>query len=160
MVDTAGKYLTFALHTESYGLEILKVREIIGYMPVTQVPQSLPYIKGVINLRGQVIPVMDLRLIFGMPEAEVTEKTCIIVVNAQRWDGQEKQIGVIVDRVSEVVDIAQEMIESAPDFGGSVDGALILGMAKIESKIVMLLNIERVLFGSECDSESRDAQVA
>ncbi len=144
----AGKYLTFALHTEEYGLEILKVREIIGYMAITKVPRTSEYIKGVINLRGQVIPIIDLRLKFGMPEAEVTEKTCIIVVEALK-DGMEKQVGVIVDGVSEVLDISQEQIEPAPEFGGSVDRALILGMAKIESKIVILLDIDRVLFDGD-----------
>ncbi len=145
MEAKAGKYLTFALHSEEYGLEILKVREIIGYMSITKVPRTIEHIKGVINLRGQVIPIIDLRLKFGMPEAEVTEQTCMIVVEALK-NGVKKQIGIIVDAVSEVLDIPQEAMESSPDFGGSVDQSLIQGMAKIESNIIILLDIDRVLF--------------
>lgn len=145
MKATAGKYLTFALHSEEYGLEILNVREIIGYMTPTQVPQTIHYIKGVINLRGQVIPVIDLRLKFGMPEADITEKTCIIVVEALK-DGSRKQIGIIVDSVSEVLDVAENAIEPPPEFGSGIDRTLITGMAKMESKIIILLDIDRVLF--------------
>lgn len=137
--------MTFALHTEEYGLEILKVREIIGYMAITKVPRTEEFIKGVINLRGQVIPIIDLRLKFEMPEAEVTDKTCIIVVEALK-DGVTKQVGIIVDSVSEVLDVAKSAMEVPPEFGGAVDRSLILSMAKIEDKIVILLNIDRVLF--------------
>ena len=140
-----GKYLTFALHGEEYGLEILKVREIIGYMAITPVPRTVEHIKGVINLRGQVIPIIDLRLKFGMPEADVTEQSCIIVVESLK-EGVIKQIGIIVDSVSEVHDIAQKMMEPPPEFSAAVDRSFILAMAKIESQIVMLLNIDRVLF--------------
>jgi purine-binding chemotaxis protein CheW len=147
----AGKYLTFALHTEEYGLEILKVREIIGYMKITKVPQVDSCIKGVINLRGQVIPIIDLRMKFGMPEAEVTEETCIIVVEALR-DGDTKQVGIIVDSVSEVHDITTESMEPPPEFGGTVDRELIMAMAKIEEVVVILLNIDRVLFDEQMDA--------
>ncbi len=155
----AGKYLTFALHTEEYGLEILKVREIIGYMAITKVPRTIGYVKGVINLRGQVIPIIDLRLKFGMPSAEVTEKTCIIVVESMD-EGVEKQVGVIVDSVSEVLDIAQEVMEAPPEFTGEVDSSLMMGMAKVEGKIIILLNIERVLFGDKIASNHHEDQVA
>lgn len=157
MEAKAGKYLTFALHTEEYGLEILKVREIIGYMAITTVPRTEECIKGVVNLRGQVIPIIDLRLKFGMPEAEVTDKTCIIVVEALK-EGVTKQVGIIVDSVSEVLDVAQDAMEPAPEFGGAVDRSLILSMAKIETKIVILLNIDRVLFDEESSDLSDDSE--
>ena len=133
-----GKYLTFALAQEEYGLEILKVREIIGYMEITAVPQTPAYIKGVINLRGQVIPVMDLRAKFGMETAEVTEQTCIIVVEITQA-GRKFNTGIIVDRVSEVLDIAGKNIEDAPQFGSSVDTDFILGMGKIGESVKILL---------------------
>ncbi len=140
----AGKYLTFALSNEEYGLEILKVREIIGYMQITAVPQTPPYVKGVINLRGQVIPVIDLRMKFGMNEVEVTEETCIIVVEIDQAD-RKFQTGIVVDRVKEVLDIAGESIEDAPQFGSSVDTGFILGMGKVNGTVKILLDIDKVL---------------
>ncbi len=136
----AGKYLTFGLGNEEFGLEILKVREIIGMMSTTAVPEMPDYVKGVINLRGKVIPVIDIRLKFGMPEAEHTSETCIIVV-----DVQGNLMGVIVDRVSEVLDIRAEEIEDAPNVGTAVDSGIILGMAKIKGQVKILLAIDRVL---------------
>lgn len=146
--DKEGKYLTFALGPEEYGLEILKVREIIGYMAITAVPQTPGYVKGVINLRGQVIPVVDLRLKFGMERVEVTEQTCIIVVEIDQ-DGRRFQTGIVVDNVSEVLDIDGEQIEDAPQFGSSVDTEFILGMGKIKDSVKILLDIDKVLTGSE-----------
>jgi purine-binding chemotaxis protein CheW len=143
----AGKYLTFALSNEEYGLEILKVREIIGYMQITAVPQTPAHIKGVINLRGQVIPVVDLRMKFSMPEAEVTEETCIIVVEINQ-DDRKFQTGIVVDRVKEVLDIEGENIEDAPQFGSNVDTNFILGMGKVNGAVKILLDIDKVL-GSE-----------
>jgi len=143
-----GKYLTFALANEEYGLEILKVREIIGYIEVTAVPQTPRYVKGVINLRGQVIPVVDLRTKFGMVTAEVTDETCIIVVETAQ-SGRKFNTGIIVDRVQEVLDIAGTDIEEAPQFGGSVDTDFILGMGKIGDKVKILLDIDRVLAGAQ-----------
>jgi purine-binding chemotaxis protein CheW len=143
-----GKYLTFALAREEYGLEILKVREIIGYIEVTAVPQTPPYVRGVINLRGQVIPVVDLRARFGMDTAEVTEQTCIIVVEISQ--GKHKfDTGIVVDRVSEVLDIAGADIEDAPQFGAAVDTDFILGMAKVGESVKILLHIDRILAGSD-----------
>ena len=150
-----GKYLTFTLGSEEYGLAILQVREIIGYMKVTEVPQVAHEMKGVINLRGQVIPVIDLRLKFGMPEADVTDTTCIIVVEALK-EGQKKQIGIIVDSVSEVIDISAEAIEPPPEFGCTVDQSLIMAVAKIESRIIVLLNIDMVLFQEAFDALDTD----
>lgn len=135
-----GKYLTFVLNHEEYGLEILKVREIIGLMDITPVPQTPSFIKGIINLRGKVIPVVDLRLKFGMPEAEYTKETCIIVVNIES-----RLMGIIVDTVSEVLDINAKDIEPIPSLGGGIKTDFILGMGKIKGKVKILLDIDRVL---------------
>jgi purine-binding chemotaxis protein CheW len=143
-----GKYLTFALAHEEYGLEILKVREIVGYIEVTAVPQTPGHIKGVVNLRGQVIPVVDLRAKFGMATAEVTDETCIIVVEiAER--GRKFSTGIVVDRVQEVLDISGADIEEAPEFDASVDTDFILGMAKVGESVKILLNIDKVLRGND-----------
>ena len=145
-----GKYLTFALANEEYGLEILKVREIIGYMEITNVPQTPMFVKGVINLRGQVIPVVDLRLKFGMEEAEVTEQTCIIVVEIAQGD-RAFQTGIVVDHVQEVLDIAEAQIEEAPQFGSTVETDFISGMGKIGEDVKILLDIDKVLGGEDLD---------
>jgi purine-binding chemotaxis protein CheW len=142
----AGKYLTFALGHEEFGLEILKVREINGYMEITAVPSTPGYVKGVINLRGQVIPVVDLRLKFGMNAADVTEETCIIVVEITQGD-RRFQTGIVVDRVKEVLDIAGENIENSPQFGANVDTDFILGMGKVNGAVKILLDIDKVLGG-------------
>ena len=144
ILDKGGKYLTFALANEEYGLEILKVREIIGYIDVTAVPQTPHYVKGVINLRGQVIPVIDLRTKFGMETAEITDETCIIVVEIAHG-GRKFSTGIVVDRVQEVLDIGAEDIEDAPQFGASVNTDFILGMGKIGEAVKILLDIDRVL---------------
>lgn len=136
----AGKYLTFFLGDEEYGLEILKVKEIIGMMRVTAVPRMPNYVKGVINLRGKVIPVVDLRSKFGMSEAEYTSETCIIVV-----DVLGNLIGIVVDRVSEVLDIHGEDIEDPPNMGASVDTSFVLGMGKTKGNVSILLDIDKVL---------------
>ena len=144
MHDLAGKYLTFVLDQEEYGIEILKVREIIGMIEVTPVPQVPHYIKGVINLRGKVIPVADLRLKFGMEEKAYDEETCIIVL-----DVAGKLMGAIVDTVSEVLDVVGEQIEPTPDFGAKLDTEYILGMGKIGDKVKILLDIDQVLSTDE-----------
>ncbi len=144
--NRTGMYLTFALADEEFGLEILKVREIIGYMEITRVPQTPEYIEGVINLRGQVIPVVDLRMKFSMPAKEVTEQTCIIVVESTC--GERKfQTGLIVDNVCEVLDIEGGNIENAPEFGTSFNTDFILGMGKVGNKVKILLDIDKVLAG-------------
>lgn len=138
--EKAGKYLTFVLAEEEYGLEILKVREIIGLMGITAVPRTPEHVKGVINLRGKVIPVIDLRLKFGMQEIEHTTETCIIVVSVN-----ESEIGVLVDRVSEVLDIEAGQIEEAPSFGSEVNTEFIMGMGMADDKVTILLDISKVL---------------
>jgi len=142
-----GKYLTFVLCGEEYGVEILKIREIIGIMNITPVPQVPGYVKGVINLRGKVIPVIDLRLKFGFPEVEHTQETCIIVMEVRN-----KLTGVIVDTVLEVIDVDSAESEPAPQFGNGVDTEIIRGMAKIKDKVKMLLDIDRVLGSAEIDA--------
>lgn len=151
-VSKQGKYLTFSLANEEYGLEILKVREIIGYMNITPVPRVPEYIKGVINLRGQVIPVIDLRTKLGMQEFEITDQTCIIVVEASQEKTQ-FTAGIIVDHVQEVLDIDAENIEDTLSFGSNVSTNLIMGMAKLENSVKILLDIDRVL-GSDEISEA------
>ncbi len=142
--DKEGKYLTFALAHEEYGLEILKVREIIGYMEITAVPQTPCFVRGVINLRGQVIPVVDLRAKFGMETAEVTDQTCIIVVEITQGN-HAFYTGIVVDHVQEVLDIGGQDIEEAPQFGSSVNTNFILGMGKIGKTVKILLDIDKVL---------------
>ncbi len=143
--DLAGKYLTFTLDNEDYGLEILKVREIIGIMDIAKVPQTPNYVKGVINLRGQVIPVIDLRLKFDMEQAPVTDQTCIIVLEIANQN-QSFQTGIIVDKVSEVLDISEHQLEPAPNFGQSVDTDFILAMAKADDSVKILLDIDKILY--------------
>ncbi len=138
------KFLTFLMANEKYGLEILKVREIIGIMDVTPVPTTPAFVRGVINLRGKVIPVVDLRLKFGMEAKEDTQRTCIIVVHLAR-EGQEMIMGIIVDEVSEVLDIDQDQIEPPPSFGADIRTDFILGMGKVNQRVVTMLDIDRVL---------------
>jgi purine-binding chemotaxis protein CheW len=151
IANKEGKYLTFALASEEYGLEILKVREIIGYMDITAVPQTPEHVKGVINLRGQVIPVIDLRAKFGMETMDVTEETCIIVVEITQGD-RKFDTGIVVDHVQEVLDIAGENIEQAPQFGSSVNTDFILGMGKIGDTVKILLDIDKVLTSDDIAS--------
>ncbi len=150
LADKEGKYLTFALGAEEYGLEILKVREIIGHMDITAVPQTPDYVKGVINLRGQVIPVVDIRTLFGMEAKEITEETCIIVVEVLRGS-RTFNTGVVVDQVSEVLDIKGDSIEEAPQLGASVNTDFILGMGKVNDAVKILLDIDKVLDCSGLD---------
>jgi len=141
-----GKFLTFILGNEVYGIEILKAREIIGLMDITTVPQTPEYMKGVINLRGKVIPVIDLRLKFGMPEEEHTQETCVIVVEVNNTS-----LGIIVDSVSEVSDINGGEIEDAPSFGHGIDTSFIMALGKVKDKIIILLDIEAVLSSEELE---------
>lgn len=135
-----GKCLTFVLAKEEYGIEILKVQEIIGMMSVTPIPRTPPCVRGVINLRGKVIPIVDLRLKFGMLALAQTEETCIIVVRVQG-----REMGLVVDKVSEVLDIAPEDIDDVPSFGAEVHTEYILGIGKAAGKVTLLLAIDRVL---------------
>ena len=144
----AGKYLTFKMDVEEFGLEILKVQEIIKMMDITRVPRTPAFVRGVINLRGKVIPVVDLRLKFDMEARENTDKTCVIVVTVRRSSGA-VVMGIIVDEVSEVLDVAGSSIEPAPQFGAAVDTSFILGMGKIGDRVVTLMDVNRVLSGED-----------
>ena len=144
--DIEGKFLTFVLGEEIYGIEILKAREIIGLMDITTVPQTPDYMKGVINLRGKVIPVIDLRKKFSMQEGVHTQETCVIVVEVNG-----SSIGLIVDSVSEVSDITGEEIENAPSFGQGIDTSFIMGLGKVKNKIIILLDIDTVLSTEELE---------
>ncbi|MFA7383713.1 MAG: chemotaxis protein CheW [Desulfurivibrionaceae bacterium] len=142
--ELAGKYLTFSLGNEGYGVGILSVREIIGVMEITAVPHTPDYIKGVINLRGKVIPVLDLRLKFNMDRKDYDERTCVIVVEVQ---GQTApvQVGMVVDSVSEVLNISAGEIEPPPSLGSSTETDNILGMAKVKGEVKILLDVNRVV---------------
>ena len=143
-----GKFLSFFLAGEEYGIDILKVQEIIGMMPITTVPRTPAFVKGVINLRGKVIPVVDLRLKFDMEEIAYTERTCIIVVEI-RSQGGSVLIGIVVDSVSEVLNIKGADIEETPTFGAKLDTDYILGMAKMNGTVKILLAIDKVLSAEE-----------
>ncbi len=140
-----NKFLTFELSHETYGIEILKIREIIGIMEITPVPHAPPSVKGVINLRGKIIPVVDLRLRFELPAAEFTDRTCIIVVDLEGEGGVRTLVGTIVDAVSEVSQIPSGDIEPPPELGGETSSGYIQGMAKQKEKVVILLDIDKVL---------------
>ena len=148
MAWLAGKYLTFKLDAEEFGLQILKVQEIIKMMEITRVPRTPLFVRGVINLRGKVIPVVDLRLKFEMETRATTDKTCVIVLTVRRGAGP-VVMGIIVDEVSEVLDVGGGSIEPPPEFGVAVDTSFILGMGKIGGRVVSLLDVDKVLTGEE-----------
>ena len=148
MHEKEGKYLTFTLDNEDYGIGILKVKEIIGVMPITSIPRTPEFLRGVINLRGKVIPVVDLRLKFGMEAIEYTERTCIIVVETEGQAGT-VMIGIVVDSVSEVLNIKGDDIDESPTFGSKLDTGYILGMAKMEGGVKILLDIDKILTGDD-----------
>ena len=139
-----GKYLTFFLASEEYGVEILKVQEIIGRMPITPVPLTSKYILGVINLRGKIHPIMDLKIKFGMDQSQITDETCIIVIKTASL-----MMGVLVDKVSEVVNLASGDIEDIPSFGADVDTEYLLGVGKTGGRVRLLLDIEKVITASD-----------
>lgn len=142
--DRSGKYLVFELGREEFGIRVLKVREIMGVQDITCLPQTPAHVKGVINLRGKVVPVVDLRLKFGMPEQEYTLHTCIIVVQVQRQAGP-KMMGIVVDGVAEVLTLTAADIEDTPDFGAAAAPSYLLGIAKVKGKVKILLEIDQVL---------------
>lgn len=146
--ERAGKYLTFQLGSEEFGIQVLKVREIMGIQQITGVPQTPGWMKGVINLRGKVIPVIDLRLKFGMPTVPYTPRTCIVVAQVET-ESEQLQMGLVVDEVSEVVNIAANEIEDTPSFGSNAPTPYILGMAKQKGKVKILLDIDQALSSSE-----------
>lgn len=154
-----NKHLTFRLGAEEYGLDILKVQEIIGIMPITRVPRTPQFVRGVINLRGKVIPVVDLRVKFGMESVQDTDRTCIVVVQVTGKNGH-TVMGTVVDEVSEVIDIGEDQIEPTPEFGAGVSTEFVLGIGKIAERVVMVLDIDRVLTSKEVTIVERLAEEA
>jgi purine-binding chemotaxis protein CheW len=144
----AGKYLTFRLHDEFYGINVLHVREIIRLAAITAVPEMPPYVRGVINLRGKIIPVADLRVRFGFAAAPRTDLTCIVVVKVKLADDKTAPMGLIVDSVEEVINIAAADIEETPDFGVAISAGYMLGMAKIKGEVKALLDMDRIVSGA------------
>ncbi len=142
--EHAGKYLTVGLAQEAYGIAVLKVREIIRMLKITPVPQMPAFVKGVVNLRGRVIPVIDLRVKFGLA-AEFTERTCIVVVQVRPAAGQIVQMGLIVDCVEEVIALTAAEIEPTPEFGAQIDTSYLLGLAKVKGQVKTLLDIDKVV---------------
>ena len=141
---SGGKFLTFTLGNEEYGLEILKVRELIGFMEITRIPRAPAHVRGVINLRGKVIPVIDLRRKFGFAAMEHTERTCIIVADVD-LPSMRVMMGVVVDSVQEVLNVTESEIEETPEFGGRATTAYLLGLAKVKDSVKILLDLDRVL---------------
>ena len=140
-----GKYLTFTLHHESYGIDVLKVREIIRHSNITAVPQMPAHIRGVINLRGKIIPVMDLRVRFEFPVTEDNEQTCIVVVQVKLTDGKTTAMGLLVDGVEEVINLNAADIEETPSFGGQICTDYIIGIAKVKGAVKALLDIDGIV---------------
>ena len=149
----AGKYLTFKLGNEEYGIVIMKVKTIIGLMEITRVPRTPHFVRGVINLRGQIIPIVDMRKKFAMEEIEDTRETTIIVVEVNKEDSIQ-EIGIVVDSVSEVMDIEEENVDDTPEFGSEFDTEFIMGMAKAKGRVISLLSIEKILSSDEVVSLS------
>ncbi|OUW17193.1 MAG: chemotaxis protein CheW [Opitutales bacterium TMED158] len=141
----SGKFLTFLLADEAYGVEVLRIREIIRMQKITPVPQMPLHVKGIINLRGKVIPVVDLRLKFNLPAEEATERTCVIVVDVESGQGVSTLLGLVVDAVEEVLNITESEVEPSPDFGTELSAECCLGIAKIKDSIKTLLDIEKVV---------------
>jgi len=150
-IAAPGKYLSFSLGDEEYGVEILKVQEINGLTEATRVPRTPEHVRGVVNLRGKVIPVIDLRRKLGMEPVDDTEKTCNIVVQVRHGD-EAVTMGVIVDDVSEVLNFSADQIEPPPAFGAGVEADFIIGMGKLDDEVVILLDIAKVLSGEELDT--------
>jgi len=143
-----GKFLTFLISKERYGIDILMVQEIIGVTHITTVPRCYDFMKGVINLRGKIIPVVDLRLKFGIDAIPYGERTCIIVVHLKR-DGQTVPVGIIVDTVLEVIHFNDSEVEPAPNYGQQLETGFVIGMGKRESTLNILIDIERVISSAD-----------
>lgn len=144
MEAQGGKYLTFQIAEEEYGIPIQNIKEIIGMMDITSIPKTPEYIKGVINLRGKIIPIMDLRLKFNLSEIKYNHRTCIIVVEINLEDTK-KLMGIVVDTVSEVVNIQKSEIEQSPQYGNDIEQEFLTGLGKVKGKVILLLEIEKVL---------------
>lgn len=139
---TAGEFLTFTLGKEEYGVDILKVQEIRGYDAVTRLPDAPDYIKGVINLRGTIVPIVDMRLRFDCAQAEYNSFTVVIILNLR-----ERVVGIVVDSVSDVMELAPEQLRPAPDLDSSIDAQCIRGLGSVGERMLILLDIERLMSG-------------
>lgn len=155
-----AKYLTFDLADEHYGLEILRVQEIVGLLPVTRIPRLPAFVAGVVNLRGRIVPVVDLRVAFGLDAAADGERTCIVVVRVERPGGRQAVMGVIVDEVSDVIALTEEQTQDTPEFGVEVDTSFIKGVGRIGDRVFLLLDIDEVLSGRELEMVERAARAA
>ncbi len=142
--DTGSQYLTFRLGDEDYGVDILRVQEIKGWSPVTTIPNTPEYLRGVLNLRGAIVPIIDLRMRLNLSNVEYTATTVVIVL-CVRAENQERILGIVVDSVSDVLNVAQEEIRPSPDFGTAVNTEFIRGLATIDDAMIMLLDIDRLL---------------
>src|SRR5262245_6459868 len=157
MVDTQSQFLVFHLAGEAYAVGILRVKEIIGYETVTRVPNTPAFIRGVINLRGSVVPVIDLATKLGLADTVLTNRTCIIIVEVD-LDGEQLSMGLLSDDVSEVLDLMPEDIENPPAFGMPVKLDYLLGLGKVANRFVLLLNIERILTAAELTTAARNSR--
>jgi purine-binding chemotaxis protein CheW len=140
----AAEFLTFALGSEEYGVDILKVKEIRGYDAVTRLPDAPDYIKGVINLRGTIVPVVDMRLKFRLERAEYTALTVMIVLNVA-----DRVVGMVVDSVSDVVQLSAEQVRAVPEIGATIDRQFLTGIGTLDERMLILLDIERLMASSE-----------
>lgn len=147
----AEQYLTFMLNGEEYGVDILRVQEIKGWIPTTRIPNTPEYIRGVMNLRGAIVPIIDLRLRFSMPAIEYTATTVVIVLKVHS-EGVERTIGFVVDAVSDVYNVSAEQFRAAPDFGAHVHTDFIRALATVEEKMVILLDIDRLISAEQLDA--------
>jgi purine-binding chemotaxis protein CheW len=151
----AGKYLAFLLGQESYGLPVLEVREIIRLVPITPVPQMPAHIRGVINLRGKIVPVVDLRVRLGLAATELNERACIVVVQVKLAASRGMHLGLIVDGVEEVLNLVAADLEATPDFGMKVNNEYLLGMAKTRGRVIALLDIHQVVSAEAAENMQR-----
>jgi len=154
-VVEGGKFLSFFLGDEEYAIEILKVQEIIGLLPITPVPKMPNYVRGVLNLRGKIVPIMNLRIRFGLSKVEDTEETCIIVIQEEKL-----LMGIVVDKVSEVADITKDQIEQVPSFGITENSKYLLAIGKLKDSVKMILDVHKVVFDVPNDVSSANAEVA
>ena len=138
------QFLTFTVASEFYGVDILKVQEIRGWQDVTVIPNAPAYIRGVMNLRGAIVPILDMRRRFNMPEVELTQNTVVVIVNVLQ-----RIVGIVVDGVSDVIDLTKDDLRPTPDFGNSIDAGFVSGLAALEDDMVIILNIENMLKGSD-----------
>jgi len=154
-VVEGGKFLSFFLGDEEYAIEILKVQEIIGLLPITPVPKMSNYVRGVLNLRGKIVPIMNLRIRFGFSKVEDTEETCIIVIQEEKL-----LMGIVVDKVSEVADITKDQIEQVPSFGITENSKYLLAIGKLKDSVKMILDVHKVVFDVPNDVSNANAEVA